>query len=182
MSTNIPHLLTFPRSASHYFDRLMYKRINFHIERSHTVNHLFDKDNKKTRNIITIARDPKESILSLIALEKSIIPNSNRVNEIVSEYILLYSFLYDNADYVIKYQDLVQYPEIVIENVLDFLNINEENYINYVTNINYDSKRFVESSKTLPDYENIDLSNSNIDLCYFYYNKLLSRVVELTKP
>jgi len=178
----MPHLLTFPRSASHYFDRLMYKRMNFHIERSHIVNHLFDKNNNKTRTIITIARDPKESILSLVALEKSIIPNSNRINEIVSEYILLYSFLYDNADYVINYQDLIGHPEEVIENVLHFLNINETNYINYVTDINYDSKRFVESSKTLPGYEDVDLNNYNIELCYFYYNKLLSRSVELTKP
>jgi hypothetical protein len=174
-----PHLLTFPRSASHYFDRLIYDKIGFHIERSHTVNHLFDKNNNKTRRILTIVRDPIESISSLIALEKSLVPNSNRTNEIVSEYILLYNFLYENADYVIDYQDLVKYPDLVVDSVLRLLEINKENFSNFITNVDYNSKNFVESSKSLPGYEEVKLNSHNIELCYFYYKKILEKKITL---
>jgi len=174
-----PHLLTFPRSASHYFDRLVYKKINFHIERSHTVNNLFDKDNNKIRRIVTIVRDPIESISSLVALEKYLVANSNRTNEIVSEYILLYSFLYENADYVIEYQDLIKYPDLVTDKVLELLEINKDNYSDFITSINYDSKNFVESSKNLSTYKEINLDEHNIGLCYFYYNRILEKKITI---
>jgi len=178
MSNDLPpHLLTFPRSASHYFDRLVYNKVGFHIERSHIVNHLFDKDNNKKRRIVTIVRDPIESISSLVALEKSLVSNSNRVNEIVSEYVLLYNFLYENADYVIDYQDLTKYPDLVIDKILNLLDINKENSFNFVTDIDYNSKNFVESSKSLSGYKEVKLDNHNIELCYFYYNKILKNKI-----
>ena len=142
--------------------------MNFHIERSHTVNHLFDKDNNKIRRIVTIVRDPIESISSLVALEKSLVANSNRTNEIVSEYILLYSFLYENADYVIEYQDLINYPDLVTDKVLGLLRINKDNSSDFVSNIDYDSKNFVESSKNLSTYKEI-----NLDLAYEIFPKQL---------
>jgi hypothetical protein len=115
----------------------------------------------------------------LIALEKSLVPNSNRTNEIVSEYILLYNFLYENADYVIDYQDLVKYPDLVVDSVLRLLEINKENFSNFITNVDYNSKNFVESSKSLPGYEEVKLNSHNIELCYFYYKKILEKKITL---
>jgi hypothetical protein len=177
-----PHLLTYPRSASHYFDKLLYKKMNFHIERSHAVNGLFDQNNNKIRKIITIARDPRESISSYIALEKYFNPDKpSFFREKVTEYILLYNFLYEHADCVIDYKDLMNKPDIVIEKVLDILNINKDNYTDFITNIDYNSNRFLESSKSLAEYSEInkELDNYNIELCYFYYNRLLERKILL---
>jgi hypothetical protein len=174
----IPHLITYPRSGSHYLDRLIYKEAEFHIERSHIVHNLLNKNNEKLRTIITIVRDPKDSISSYIALEKYL---SNcqpfRINQIITEYILLYSFLYENADYIIDFDDLVKHPDDVTKRILSLLDINKENSSQFVTDIDYDSKNFVESSKDLKEYKEESLDGFNIDLCYFYYNKILEKKI-----
>jgi hypothetical protein len=178
MNNNPPHLLTYPRSGSHYFDKIIYEKAKFHIERSHTVNWLFDKNNKKAKTIITIARDPRESIISYIALERHISPLSTpRINEMITEYILLYNFLCENADYVIDYEDLIKHPDLITEKLLEILKISEKDADRFATNINYDSKNYVQSSKDLLGYENISLDEFSLDLCYFYYNKLLEKKI-----
>lgn len=174
----IPHLITYPRSGSHYLDRLIYKEAKFHIERSHTVHNLINKNNEKLRTIITIARDPRDSISSYVALEKYL---SNcepfRINQIITEYVLLYNFLYENADYIIDFSDLVKNPDATTKKILNLLDINDKNYLQFVTDIDYDSKNFVESSKELKEYEQVSLDGYNIELCYFYYNKILEKKV-----
>lgn len=176
MNKIAPHLVTYPRSGSHYFDRLIYKEAKFHIERSHIVHNLLDKDNNKKRTIVTIVRDPKDSISSYVALEKYLSHcDPPRINQMITEYVLLYSFLYENADYVVDFEDLVQHPDAVTKKILNLLDINEENSYQFVTDIDYNSKNFVESSKELKVYEDVDLDNFNLELCYFYYNKLLGK-------
>jgi hypothetical protein len=172
-----PHLLTYPRSGSHYFDKLLYQKANFHIERSHVINHLFDKDNKKIKRIITIARDPKESISSWIGLNKFLSSDYRGVNEMITDYIFLYNFLYENADYVIDYNDLVEYPNSVTEKILELLEINDKNSSQFVTEIDYDSKTYIKSSKSVPGYNDIDLDGFNVELCYFYYQRLLQKKI-----
>ena len=175
----IPHLLTYPRSGSHYFDRLVYEKAKFHIERSHTVHQLFDINNNKTKRIVTIARDPKESVASWIALNKFLGSTYRGVSEMMGDYVLLYSFLYENADYVIDYKDLIQFPEIVTNKILQLLEIDDSNYLQFVTDIDYDSKTYIQSSKSVPGYEDINLDELNFDSCYFYYYRLLERKVVL---
>lgn len=178
MNSYSPHLLTYPRSGSHYLDRLIYKNAKFHIQRSHTVNWLFDKNNKKAKTIVTIARDPKESIISYIALEKHVSPLSPpRINEMITEYILLYNFLCEHADYVIDYEDLIKHPDSITKKLLEILKISEKDADRFATNIDYDSKNYVQSSKDLPGYESINLDEFSLELCYFYYNKLLEKKI-----
>lgn len=173
----IPHLITYPRSGSHYFDRLIYEKVKFHIERSHTVHQLFGINNNKTRTLITIARDPKESIASWVALNKFLGSTYRGVNEMMGDYVLLYSFLYDNADYVIDYKDLIEFPDVVTTKILELLEIDESNSSQFVTDIDYDSKTYVQSSKTVPGYEDTNLDDLDFTSCYFYYKKLLERKV-----
>lgn len=173
----IPHLITYPRTGSHYLDRLIYKKAKFHIERSHTVNQLFDINNKKTKRIVTIARDPKDSIASWIGLNKFLGSTYRGTSEMMTDYILLYNFLYDNADYVIGYEDLVEYPDAVTEKILELLEINDENYLDFVTDVDYDSKTYIQSSKSVPGYGDINLDDFNFDSCYFYYERLLERKI-----
>lgn len=178
MNNFSPHLLTYPRSGSHYLDRLIYKKAKFHIERSHAVQHSFDRNNEKIKRIVTIARDPKESIISYIALEKHISPSNHpRTSEMITEYVLLYNFLCKHADYVIDYQDLINDPDQTAKKLLEVLEIDEENSYRFLTNIDYDSKNYVQSSKELSCYSSINLDNVNLELCYFYYNKLLEKKI-----
>jgi hypothetical protein len=186
MKNTIPYLLTYPRSGSHYFDDLIYKEAKIHIEKSHFVNLLFDKNNNKKRTIITIARNPLDSLNSCIAAE---IQNPNqmvkinflnrKINQIITSYILLYSFLYDHADYVIDFNDLIEYPDATIKKTLNLLEINEENYNLFYRGPQPYAETYIPSSKKLPNYDK-DILNKykfNIDLCYFYYYKLLEKKI-----
>jgi hypothetical protein len=182
MDNQIPHLVTYPRSGSHYFDREFYKKAKFHIERSHAVNHLFDANHNKEKIIVTIVRDPKDSILSLISLKQFYNFTIEDINELISNYILLYSFLYEHADYIIDFNDLITYPEIVVDKMINILNINEDNYKTFVTKTNYNSRNFLESAKGVPGYGETELDDFNLGACYYYYNKILSKRIRFFPP
>jgi hypothetical protein len=180
----LPHLVTFPRSGSHYFAKIIYEKTMFNIQRSHSINISFNNNNKKTKTIVTIARDPKDSITSLIALDKMQgfqMPDS-KINEVITYYIMFYSFLYEHADYVIDFKDLLLFPNNVVEKTLDLLKIDEQSYLKFPDHIDYDTKGLAKkSSKSFSIYKNIDLDKFDMELCYFYYNKLLSKAIKFEK-
>ena len=177
----LPHLVTFPRTGSHYFAKLVHEKTMFNIQRSHSINISFDKDNKKIRTIVTIARDPKDTISSLVALQRVQgldTPNS-KINEIITNYIMFCNFLFQEADYVIDFNELVKHPDGVTDKALDFLQIDKTSYTKFPDKTDYDAKGLAKgSSKTIPGYAEINLNNFNMDLCYFHYSKLLSRATK----
>lgn len=181
MKKNLPHLVTFPRSGSHFFAKLIYKKTKFNLQRSHTVNIAFGYDNSKIKKIVTIIRDPKDTITSLIALENGLgyYIKNDRINEIITEYILFYNFLLQEADYVIDFKDLITYPDIVVDKMLELLEIDEKTYLKYPDDTYYDAVGLAkESSKSIPGYEDVDLDSFNLNLCYLYYEKLLSKAIK----
>jgi hypothetical protein len=179
---NIPYLLTYPRSGSHYFDDAIYKEIGIHIEKSHSVMKLFDKDSNKIKKIITIVRNPKDSITSYIAnqLKNTQLNEESlniKINQLLTEYIMFYNFLYEYADYIIDFNDLVTNTDLLIKKVINLLKIEEKDYIFFDRNIHIYSKEYVHSSKILSSYDKDLLNNFNLDLCYFYYNKILEKKI-----
>lgn len=180
---SLPYLTTFPRSGSHYFDELMYKELGIHIEKSHSITSLFDKNNNKQRTVITIVRNPRDSAISYVANEQSRMPpvpayfQNIRVNQVLTEYITLHNFLYDCADYIIDFDDLISYPDAVIKKIVSLLDINEKDYGLFDRAIYEYDKEYVPSSKVLSSYKENLLDNTNIDLCYFYYNKILEKKI-----
>jgi hypothetical protein len=183
MKDGLPYLVTFPRSGSHYFDELIYKEAGIHIEKSHTLNLLFDKNNNKQRSLITIVRDPIESITSYSAYEQSnsgprpLFATDIRVNQLLTEYMLMHNFLYEHADYVIDFNDLISHPDAVTKKILSLLKINEEDYIFFNTGVMEYSKDYLESSKILSSYDKNLLDKFNFDSCYFYYNRILEKKI-----
>lgn len=178
INNSIPHLFTYPRSGSHYFADLLYKEAQINFIKSHYTGDTFDKNNEKRRTIITIARDPKDSILSYLALmDLESRCHESIVYEKITEYILMYDFLFKHADYVIDFNDMINYPESVIKKILSLLKIDENNYHLFDRNFVPKYKNFIPSSKTLPNYKDNMLNGYNIDLCYFYYHKLLEKKI-----
>lgn len=171
------HLATYPRSGSHYFEKIMHSHTKRYIEKSHTVNWLLNQNNEKQRTIITIARDPKDSIASYLAVEsRGIYPiTMNRINQVVTEYITKYNFMYDYADYVVDFNDLIKYPDAIIKKILSLSDINEEDYHLTGRDTPDMDAFYLESSKNLPGYDKHNLNDFNIDLAYFYYNRLLEK-------
>lgn len=181
MNKPLPHLITFPRSGSHFFAKLIKEKTMFNLQRSHTVNIAFDNNNNKTKTIVTIVRDPKDTITSLIALESGngYDITNDRINDIITQYILFYSFLFQESDYVIDFKDLTTYPDTVVNKMLELLEIDKESYIKYPDDVCYDAQGLAKkSSKSIPIYNSINLDDFNISLCYLYYNKLLSKAIK----
>lgn len=176
-----PHLLTCPRSGSHHFTDLFYKKTGLNIEKSHAVNWMLDENNAKQRTIITIVRDPRETILSYIALDRmsyvSTINEVQRAHHIATEYILMYNFLYEYADYVIDFKDLVENPDAVTEKIFNLLEIKEEDHHFFSKEPDVKSKDYIPSSKILREYKEESINDLNIELCYFYYRRLLEKKI-----
>lgn len=181
MTKMLPHLVTYTRSGSHYFADLIKEKTMFNIKRSHTINISFDNNNNKTKKIITIARDPKDTITSLIALmigQGFNMPDS-KINEVITQYVLFYNFLFQEADYVIDFRDLISFPDKVTEKALEFLEIDQKSHIEFPDDTNYNTIGLAKkSSKELPTYNSINLNNFSMSLAYLYYNKLLSRAIK----
>lgn len=179
IKNSIPHLLTYPRSGSHYFEDILYKEAQITFTKSHYIVNVFDGNNKKQRPIITIARDPNDSIISYLALASLQYTTHDAViYEKITEYILMYAFLSEHADYVIDFNDMINYPELVIKKILTSLKINQDNYFLFSRNIPKDKHpNFIPSSKSLSNYKKNILDGFNTDLCYFYYNKLLEKKI-----
>jgi hypothetical protein len=183
MKDHLPYLVTFPRSGSHYFDELVYKEAGIRIEKSHTLNSLFDKNNNKQRKLITIVRDPVDSITSYSAYglinsgSRPLFATDTRVNQLLTEYILMHNFLYDHADYIIDFNDLVSYPDAVIKKILSLLEIGAEDYVFFATSPIEYSEEYLASSKILSSYDKNLLDKFNVDACYFYYNRILEKKI-----
>jgi len=179
----VPHLLTYPRSGSHYFDDMLYEQEKIHFTKSHYPNELFDENNNKQRPIITIARDPLDSVSSYLALNKYLhfdeMGSQYTILEKITEYAFMYAFLCENADYVIDFNDLVSYPESVVKKILSLLNIDKNKYDLFDRTEPDRYKDYVPSSKSLPNYKSDFLDNFDFNLCYYYYHKLLEKKIIL---
>jgi hypothetical protein len=178
---DIPHLLTYPRSGSHYFDDILYEEEKIHFTKSHFLDELFDKNNNKIRKIITISRDPVDSISSYVGLYNGFglypVGHEYLFQEKITEYVLMYSFLCEHADYVIDFNDLLQHPKPVIKKILKLLDINKNKYNIFDNNIIPRHENFKPSSKSLPHYDKSMLDNFDLSLCYYYYYKLLEKKI-----
>jgi hypothetical protein len=173
----VPHLLTYPRSGMHFFDDTLYKIEQIHFPKSHFLDEVFDKDNNKRRLIITIARDPIDSISSFLALDNN--QEEFLITKMMTEYVFMYAFLYEHADYIIDFNDLTTYPEDVIKKILGLLNIDKSNYHDFAQHDIPKFKKYKPSSKSLPGYNREILDSFNFDLCYYYYNKLLEKKIKI---
>ena len=177
----VPHLLTYPRSGSHYFDDILYEKEKIHFTKSHYLDQLFDKDGNKRRKIITIARDPIDSISSYLALNEHRLNSEDEivfaVKEKIAEYVFMYYFLYDNADHVVDFNDLTTYPKPVIKRILDLLNIDKNTYEWFDESDIEKYKGFRPSSKSLSSYDRSMLDDFDLSLCYYYYYKLLENKI-----
>jgi hypothetical protein len=127
-------------------------------------------------------RDPIDSITSYRANElKDFSPSLEnqkvRTHQVISEYILLHNFLYEHADYIIDFNDLVLHPEAVTKKIISMLEISEEDYKNFNRDYYPYAKEYVPTSKTLSSYNQNFLDGYDMGLSYFHYNRILEKKI-----
>lgn len=180
-TTLMPYLITYPRSGSHFLVKIFYEKTGIDVGYSHEINNLFDKQGNKIKTAITIARNPIDSVKSYIALERNynIAIDQNLVNHGISQYVLLYDFLYNYADYVIDYNDLISQPEAVLDKLIDELQLEDNGSFKNGIEWKETNSQYLPSSKVVPEYHKIDFNQSNIDICYDRYYQLLTKKIKI---
>ena len=179
----VPHLLTYPRSGMHFFDDTLWEEEGIHFTKSHYLDELFDKNNNKRRKIITIARDPIDSLASYLSLYHEDNWKSGGhefiIKEKITEYVLMYSFLCENANYVIDFNDLIQHPESVIRKILGLLDIDKNTYMRFSRVVIEKHKDYIPSSRSSEKYDRSTLDIYDLDLCYYFYHKLFNKRITI---
>jgi hypothetical protein len=160
-------IITYPRSGANYLSSLIFAQTGQKIDFLHTT----DKTNE---TIITIARDPFESIHSHVVMKKhyGISDGYNKLDNL--QYMSTYKFLYNNANIVIDYKDLIASPDYVTEKVLNIIEF-KKNLTNPFVLSDNPKTSYLVSSKSSKEYNNKHFDLSDIYDCYPLYNSLLSK-------
>lgn len=131
---------------------------------------------------VTIVRNPKDSIISRIAMELEYEPNPKPMDELVSicqkEYIIFYNYILKNIDTVFAYEDLDKVDEMVkfLSNKFNIPIIKDE----FVDNISdRPSTKFLKTSKTSAFYHYVrsELDSLSLEEENLMYEKTLSKAI-----
>lgn len=156
-------ITAFPRSGSHFLRESII--LNYNIKENIDKTHTPDCG----KNAVTIIRNPKECISSLISMDilfhrPLYLPEQNsdaffiqRINQLCDSYIDSIEFCHKHIKeiYPIKFDDLVLDPNIEIKKMLNYYNIKYKYKKNSIKiKDDYDLK-FVASSKQIKEYDKI---------------------------
>lgn len=168
-------IVTYPRSGANYLSNLIVNACGQEIRYYHTVE-------KPDRFIITIARDPFESIHSHVTMRKHYNPDEGYNNNYNVEYKNMYNFLYKNADIVIDYKELIEFPDRVLSKIFNDIKINKKpTETHYPMPLDNKENTYLRSSKTSHEYKNEHFKKEEIFDCYEPYNKLMSKAVSISE-
>lgn len=169
-------LVTIPRTGSNYLIRLIQQKTKgFQIIKTHS----FPKEH---RHIITIARDPRDTILSTAAMNAhSGNWQDNNFSGFIDEYVKLGSRLYDEARIIISYDDLIKHPDEVVKYLANVMNIKytDKEYTNTLSD--NQELGYLVSSQTSMYYHMLEPLMDTLDLseAYEIYHKMLSKSIKI---
>lgn len=177
-------LTTYSRSGSHLL--VDYLEQTFDIKFSRTdleekytqyhSNHYTYTDGDRT--VITIIRNPFDSISSIVAMERRFFPDDtveNFISKRLKEYEDFYEYIIGYADYVIKYETLLADISAAgkLFSKVAGIPIKSNSYNDSV--ISKPWNNHVKTSKDLPEYQEIreKLSLYDLSYCESLYKKAL---------
>lgn len=179
-------LITFPRSGSHFFIDYIHQSLNIKFIKKNIKKEILPYQSShelyfnKDREIITIIRDPLDSIASMVSMEHNFFPEypiKKFINKRIKEYIEYYQYFNSQASYIIDYKTLIEDPDSVASFFSKILNVKQRR-ISYIDNtLDRPDRNHVKTSRQLKHYDKIRelVANSNLDECYLIYSKLLDK-------
>lgn len=104
------HIITVMRSGQNYLQQLLAENTNIKVSHSH---HYTGQQGR----IITIARDPFDSIVSRLVMHKMLSKNMTEEDyrDMIEDNLNTYTLLAEHSDIVIDYNDLVSNPLGVVD-------------------------------------------------------------------
>lgn len=177
-------IISYPRSGKSYLQMILIlafgKQFDFsHLNKTGQINELDNYD-----HLISLVRNPIDSISSIVAMELEFNKNLEidyLINNRIKEYVNIYSFSLKNANTFIDFKDIVNSPIKVIKHIsavtnYPILNNDPKDFI-----VDRPNEKFLKSSRKTKKYKEIVLavSNKNLDECINLYQKALERCVKI---
>lgn len=176
-------LTTYPRSGQHYLVDLFKQQLNYDLEYTH------DLVIKGYDKYITIVRNPYDCILSWVVMEchcgpaenSKVYPMEQYMDKAIREYLLFYKYAIKNVNLFINYNDLVKYPESVIQHLAKELSLNK--YTNSYNSTIYDHVpgRFLRTSTTSHLYDTVkeELDKRDLSKCNEIYIEAINKCAKI---
>jgi hypothetical protein len=171
---NPPKIVAYPRSGTHYLQNLIFAHSSQKITFSHYAVH-------EDSFIITIVRDPFDSIQSFVAMRKHYNPEIYKETDYLDYYVGLYKYLDLNAKIVIDYNDLINFPEETTKMICSLISF-EKNISDYDVLDDNKDMEYLVSSKKVKEYNEEYFKIEDMTNCYNEYYKLLSKANRVGKP
>ena len=177
------NICTFPRSGSTFF----YKNLLNYVDNSEIIKHHSTDIIKFLENetIITIVRDPKDSISSIMTMKfNSNIKDKEYDFIYEKEFLYFYNLYIKHLNFylnnlnkitVFKFEEVIEDVHKVIRSVLDISNSrNSQNFITILPESSSENG-FLNTSKNNENYKNFInfINTKDLSLLYDLYNKLI---------
>jgi hypothetical protein len=180
---------TYPRSGKTFLVSLVANNTFIHLPYTHlhegeTIDIL-----QNYKNIITVVRDPIESISSLLAMEYTYYPHiqqlykedlntliETKIKQRIAEYEFFYTNIFDYANIVLDFNELIKNPRIKIIKLANKINLNikVDNYSDPVKDL--PDNNFLKTSRDQEIYKEFKeiLKTQDLSNCYRLFNKSLN--------
>lgn len=145
-------ICTYPRSGSHFLFEVIKQEFGKIVPKNHWK--VYGKD----FYIISIIRDPEDTICSLVSMRPREDNIEEQIQEAIQRYIMFYNYILDRADLVFEFEDLTNNTDYVVKKIKDKIDANK--FIEY-SNYNFshftisDNFGKLESSKSVDKYKKI---------------------------
>ena len=122
-----PIILTFPRCGANYLHELLFQSSGVRIPRTHVIQEALSKFS------ISIIRKPEDSFISQVAMDMHY-GLTAPLSPLSHNYIEMYEYLINNKSLLVKYEDLINNPELVTMKVCNYIgyNFKESVYKDYL--------------------------------------------------
>jgi len=174
---------TYPRSGSNFLFHYLKNTTDFNIRKTH--DKIFN--NKK---IITIIRDPFDSIASMITMQYKDLEDYNHNHQFacdarIQQYESFYNYILQNIEFIINFNGIENKIDKVSNLICEKFNGNKINTIEEINKFEWFKKTAtledgnIATSKT-HEYYNLSkqsLEKYNLSKCYKLYNEALSKSI-----
>jgi hypothetical protein len=174
---------TYPRSGSNFLVHYLKNTTDINIIKTH--DKIFNN-----KNIVTIIRDPFDSIVSMITMQYKDLEEYNHNYQFacdarIDQYKSFYNYILQNIDFIIDFNNIENKIDKISTKICnDFgankiISIENENKFEWFKKTSRLEEGNIPTSKDHRYYEfaKESLSQYNLSRCYDLYNKALSRSV-----